>query len=548
MNGKFDNIKIVGMESAVPTYVMDNEQYCDLFGKRRVKKQIKMTGVKRHRLSYRYQKLSDLCMSAAEKMISHLQWKKKEIRILIFVTQSADYSIPSTAICLSEQLGLSKDCMAYDINLGCSAYDLGIQTVASLLQSQPEGAKALVFTGDAAYTFVPEQIFTKETIINSMMFGTAGAVVAVEKEKNNPFFFSNHSDGTGYDAIIKYPLTETRMKGNRVFEFAINDVVTEMQRFRIENGLTEEDIDYYVFHQAQKLIIDTIVNQCQIPEDKVLNSYEEYGNTSGASVPVSIEANIGKIEKEKIRICSCGFGVGLSVGISYYEVETKNILPIIETDSYNTERTQRSGVLYNRHALLMDVHTEIDQLIGRHLDLVSCALGIYGSTQETQNMKNQLFWKDGNEFFVNDIELKNAEYTYDAVLISLDGKNDEEIKKMVKKCIDFELLNVNASIILYGEEKENQKRIGRLLEEIEMQNDMACRANAVLYHSESFEVVPVLNGDMDWLSKRMEKLDDFSMNRPYLMANAIRTLLGMSMVAVSKAVIRISKDIEMTWN
>lgn len=64
MHGKFNNIKIVGMESAVPTYVMDNEEFCDLFGKRRVTKQIKMTGVKKHRLSYRYQKLSDLCMRA----------------------------------------------------------------------------------------------------------------------------------------------------------------------------------------------------------------------------------------------------------------------------------------------------------------------------------------------------------------------------------------------------------------------------------------------------------------------------------------------------
>lgn len=548
MHGKFNNIKIVGMESAVPTYVMDNEEFCDLFGKRRVTKQIKMTGVKKHRLSYRYQKVSDLCMRAAEKLIAHLQWDKEEIKVLIFVTQSANYSIPSTAICLSNQLGLSKDCMAYDINLGCSAYDLGIQTVASLLQSQEDGAKALVFVGDAAYVLSPEQIFTKEMVTNSMMFGTAGAVVALEKQPMNLFLFLNHSDGTGYDAIIKYPLTETRMKGNRVFEFAINDVVTELQRFRDENGLAEEDVDYYVFHQAQKLIIDTIVNQCQIPEDKVLNSYEEYGNTSGASVPVSIEANIGKINKEKIRICSCGFGVGLSVGVSYYEVETKNILPIIETDSYNTDCIQRNQKLYNRHALLMDIESDIDQLIGCQLDLASCALGVYGTTAYIESIKEQLFWKEGNEFFTDDEKLQNAEYKYDAVLISLEKKGENQIKDIVKKCINYDLLNSNASIVLYGEEKENIGRIQQLLEEIEDFTKKEYRANAVLYDSNSFELIPVIKNDMAWLSKHIEKFDDFSIHRAYLMTNVIQRLVECDMIAISKTVIHISKDVEMFWS
>ncbi|MDY2589741.1 MAG: 3-oxoacyl-[acyl-carrier-protein] synthase III C-terminal domain-containing protein, partial [Agathobacter sp.] len=465
-----------------------------------------------------------------------------------FVTQSANYSIPSTAICLSDQLGLSKDCMAYDINLGCSAYDLGIQTVASLLQSQEDGAKALVFVGDVAYVLSPEQIFTKEMVINSMMFGAAGAVVALEKQPMNSFLFLNHSDGSGYDAIIKYPLTETRMKGNRVFEFAINDVVTELQRFRDENGLAEEDVDYYVFHQAQKLIIDTIVNQCQIPEDKVLNSYEEYGNTSGASVPVSIEANIGKINKEKIRICSCGFGVGLSVGISYYEVETKNILPIIETDSYNTDCIQRNQKLYNRHALLMDIESDIDQLIGCQLDLASCALGVYGATAYIESIKEQLFWKEGNEFFTDDEKLHNAEYKYDAMLISLEKKGENQIKDIIKKCINYDLLNSNASIVLYGEEKENIGRIQQLLEEIEDFAKKEYRANAVLYDSNSFELIPVIKNDMAWLSKRIEKFDDFSIHRAYLMTNVIQRLVERDMIAISKTVIHISKDVEMFWS
>ena len=134
------------------------------------------------------------------------------------------------------------------------------------------------------------------------------------------------------------------------------------------------------------------------------------------------------------------------------------------------------------------------------------------------------------------------------MLISLEKKGENQIKDIVKKCINYDLLNSNASIVLYGEEKENIGRIQQLLEEIEDFAKKEYRANAILYDSNSFEVIPVIKNDMAWLSKRIEKFDDFSMHRAYLMTNVIQRLVERDMIAISKTVIHISKDVEMFWS
>ena len=333
MIGQFSNIKIAGIASAVPCYVMDNMDYIDLFGKRRVVKQAKMTGVYRHHLSRRYQKMSDLCMRAAEDLIEHLGWKRNEIKILLFGTQSADYVTPSTSIDMAERLGLGRDCMAFDYNLGCSSYDLGIQTVAGMLQGQPDGTKALVMMGDLAY--VPSGgVWEKQDIINIMMFGSGGAVAGIEKQSGNNFAFCNYSDGSGWDAILKYRNTPTLMKGNSVFEYAINDVTENLMKFQSDMKLTNDSVDYYVFHQAQKLILDNIADVCGLQEEKVLTSYEEYGNTSGASVPITICHNRNRfLNRDRINICSCGFGVGLSWGTIAFRTNNLIISKLVEVDS-----------------------------------------------------------------------------------------------------------------------------------------------------------------------------------------------------------------------
>jgi 3-oxoacyl-[acyl-carrier-protein] synthase-3 len=135
MTGEFHNIKIQGMASAVPEYTEDNMSYTSVLGERRTKKQIRLTGVSKRHISSKYQRTSDLCYTAATALLDKLRWDKKDIKVFIMVTQSANYNIPSTSFFLQKRLGLGKDCIVFDVNLGCSSFNAGVHIASSLLQS-----------------------------------------------------------------------------------------------------------------------------------------------------------------------------------------------------------------------------------------------------------------------------------------------------------------------------------------------------------------------------------------------------------------------------
>lgn len=544
MNGKYSNIKVSGIASAVPSYVMDNMDYIDVFGKRQVMKQAKLTGIYRHHLSYRYQKLSDLCVSAAEKLLEHLQWNREEVKVLILCTQFADYEIPSTAIDLAERLGMGKDCMAYDINLGCSAFDLGIQTIGGLLQSQPDGTKALLLTGDIA--ILPDSVTMKrEDIINIMMFGSGGAATALEKQPENEFSFRNFSDGSGWDAIVRYRKTEMMMQGNKVFEFALNDVATNMSAFLRDLNI-EENVDFYVLHQAQKLILDTVTDVCGLPEDKVITSFEEYGNTSSASIPITLCHNRDKYDgKENIQICSCGFGVGLSMGISYFQVPVENILPVIVTDEHFDEHRLHYGEIYTRNVLIMEPKTAIDKFIGRELDSSGCNLGFYGSHEIVEEMQSQLFWKDC-ELFVDKLDsvAESSSKKYDAVIFDMTIYDEEKVAESAQCLVEQGALSTNSSIVLVAEEEESDETLQSFMSSLSALLQGEYRVNAVVYKAESFDLFPKIFDSPEWLERKISLEDSSDMERPFYLAQAVEKLVSLKFLAVSSTIIHISDSIK----
>lgn len=541
MKGTFNNVKIEGVASAVPCYVMDNMDYVDLFGKRRVTKQIKMTGVRKHHMSLRYQKTSDLCIRAARDLIRHLEWEKNEIKILVFCTQSADYEIPTTAIDLAERLGLGHDCMAFDINIGCSAFDLGIQTVGSLLQSQPDGTKAILLTGDVSSALQGGDVLKKEDIINSMMFGSAGSAVAIKKESGHQIVFQNFSDGSGWDAILRYRRSKTKMQGNRVFEFAIYDVAEHVMNLKESLQVEDRDIDYYCFNQSQKLILECLVDTCGLNGEKVLYSYEEYGNTSGASIPVTLCHNRNKfLNKESINICSCGFGVGLSCGISVFQINPKNILPIIETDEHFDEHIKHCSFLDERYALLMDTSSDIGQLIGRQLDRDGCNLGLFGDTKSAAALTEQFFWKDCEVYERDDLKsIVSRGVQYHAVVYNLNCIEKEKIQKEVLYLYQNQTLQNNAVIILISEACE-EADLRLFLQNLEEQCDYGIRANAVLYIRESMDLYPDIGDRMDWVERKLAMLDSQNMDRPFYLTNVVARLVSSKFTGVSQSVIHIS--------
>lgn len=321
MTGCFSDMKIAGISVCVPENCVDNSAYGERFGEKRVRKHIELTGVKIRHVLAGNQQPSDLACAAGERVLNHLQWDRERLNCLVYVTQAPEYDKPATAFIIQKRLQIGKECLVFDVNLGCSGFVAGIQILSGLLQNC--GGRGLLLIADSNCQD------ERKNPVDQMLFGDAGCAVALERIENHPILYYHESDGTRFEVIHKERNGAGFMDGSKVFAFTLNDVVDSIKDAHNIFSITDDDVDYYFFHQGQKMILDNLVELCQIPSEKVLYSIREYGNTSGVSIPVTICANREIISaKKQIRSFMCGYGVGLSWGSLYLSLETKDILPI----------------------------------------------------------------------------------------------------------------------------------------------------------------------------------------------------------------------------
>lgn len=336
MEGRVENIKICAIATAVPTYIETNDVYNKALGEKRVRRQTRMTGIEKRHINDKNQKTSDLCFAAANQVLEKTGWGKEEIQVLVFVTQTPSVIIPSTAFIIQKQLGLSKNCMVFDVNLGCSGYVAGLQIVASMLHTCATGVKGLLLVGDVQRTTrdgLEEDEYSPDERADRMLFGSAGSATAVELVNSSPFYFMEKSDGANYAALMQRFHENMTMDGEKIFNFGVDNVIQYIAEFMRKFGVEDSDVDYYVFHQAQKFLLENMASLLGISSNKLLFSLKEFGNTSSASIPITICANRSELEKKKKqRLLLCGFGVGLSCGIAYLELDTEAILPVRESD------------------------------------------------------------------------------------------------------------------------------------------------------------------------------------------------------------------------
>lgn len=320
---QYKNIAIRGIQSAVPSSVIDNYDFTDQIGEKNMRRFMKMVGVQRRHVLRGDITVTSLAVQSAAILLERLMWSPDEIRVLVYVTQSPEFESPSTAMLIHKQLGLGEKCIAFDVNLGCSGYVAGLQIVAGLLQGCQNGEKALLLTADDAF-------LSRKDFRDGMLFGDGAAATAIEKEENAPGFCGiQRSDGNRYGVLLRPFGENVFMDGEAVFEFSQKDVTKEIRDLRDYFSIQEEEIDYYVFHQAQKYMINYMVKDLNIPNEKVLYSLEEYGNTSCAAIPLTLCANQKQINKDNIHLLLCGFGVGLSWG-SLYLTLPKSVIGTIE--------------------------------------------------------------------------------------------------------------------------------------------------------------------------------------------------------------------------
>lgn len=347
---EFKNIKVVGISAGVPSNVVDNMKGGDRFSADYSPADfIETTGVHERRWSNSLT-TSDLCVSAAEKLIADLGWEKTEIGALIFVSQTADYILPATSCIIQERLALSKECLSLDISLGCSGWVHGLGVIAALMQNGTI-RRALLLAGDA-----------KARVVDSdPLFGHAGTVTAIEYDAGNDGLkFHFGTDGSGYDAIIipdggarngitmhsfdeeeiegkHYSRLQDRMKGMDVFSFGITTAPKSVKKLAEHNAIDYLQYDYFIFHQANMKMNNMIAKKLKLPAEKVPSSMAHFGNTSSASIPITIVSELkGLVEGHKKFIC-CGFGVGLSWGTVAFDTDDLVISDLVEVNEEKGE-------------------------------------------------------------------------------------------------------------------------------------------------------------------------------------------------------------------
>ena len=343
---KTENTRISAIYTCVPQTIERTKDYewislheRELFSK--------TTGIIERRVASESTTCSDLCFEAANQLLNDLKCKN-EIDLVLFVSQSPDYFLPATSIILQNRLGIPTKSMAFDVNLGCSGYVYGLSIASHFIQSG-NIKKVLLLAGDKST--ISTNYEDKSTF---PLFGDAGTATLIEFDQiAKTWFYSMASDGTGKDAIIiehghsRHPYgtieDETieiepgiirskkhlKLNGMDVFNFALKEVAPSIKELLQFASKESADIDYFVFHQANKLINDCIRKKLKIEEAKVPLSIDYFGNTSSASIPLTICKELSnQVLVENNNYLLSGFGVGFSwasVLLNLSNVKTKMI-------------------------------------------------------------------------------------------------------------------------------------------------------------------------------------------------------------------------------
>jgi 3-oxoacyl-[acyl-carrier-protein] synthase-3 len=347
---KFEGVGIKGLAGCVPKNTINNLTYTTNFSEEEAKEVTEKTGIYQRRFAVAGTTASDLCFQAADKLLNDLVIDRSEIGLLIFVSQTPDYRMPATSVILQHRLGLSMQTMAFDINLGCSAFVYGLSVVYSLMEKSGI-KKALLLDGETR-----SRVYSPKDRTTAFLFGDAGVAALIEHDpKYGHSYFSLNSDGSREDLIkvkaggYRYPSSpETlaekvidehgnkrsdehgSMNGPDVFNFAIREVPADIQRVSDFSGIALDKMDYYVFHQANAYMNGYLQKKLKLPVEKLPTSISKFGNTSSVSIPITIVSELKDRLMGRNSLMLCGFGVGMSWATAFLEFHDCYIPELIE--------------------------------------------------------------------------------------------------------------------------------------------------------------------------------------------------------------------------
>lgn len=328
MKNTLKNSRIAGVSCVVPKKSLCLYDEPGLYGgnQKKIKRVIESSGFLNRRVVDSDITTSDLCCKAALNLISNTNTNPSDIDALIFVSYTGDYLMPATSYVLHNRLGLSEDCICMDIPQACSGYEIALYQAAMLVNA---GCKnVLLCVGDTFSKF--SDMFRNNT---APVFGDAGTATLVTRDENaEPWYFSINTDSTGYDALIcknggfrnsftkdKFyedgkPMYLASMDGARVFDFTMRRVQDSVSKILNYAKKETSEIDYFVMHQANKMILQNIALALDVSLEKMpIGTMTEYGNQCGASIPCTFSYMIrDALQNNTNKVLLSGFGVGLS--------------------------------------------------------------------------------------------------------------------------------------------------------------------------------------------------------------------------------------------
>jgi len=339
--------KVVGVVSCVPKKEVRNEYFHSKFTEQGVTDVIKMIGVQTRRWVDDNVSAGDLCLAAGKKLLNDLNWDPSTIDALIFISQTPDYRLPSTALTLQREMKISQRCIAFDINLGCSGYPYALWLGMTMIQSGAAN-RVLLAVGDTVSKIVDPQ-----DRATAMLFGDAGSMTAIESATSeDQAFFILGSDGKGANNLIipkggfkdYSKANDARLKdknsaclymdGGEIFNFTLKTIpilVNETIEFA---GLTLASYDYLLFHQANLFMLKHLAKKIKCPDEKFPININQFGNTSCASIPLLITTDLSKnFTKQGAQVGMFGFGVGYSWASASIDLSNLKVAELIEYES-----------------------------------------------------------------------------------------------------------------------------------------------------------------------------------------------------------------------
>ncbi len=324
----------------VPERCVTNDELAQQFPELKIKELTRLTGVSKRHISATGETSADLAVKAARRLFSENEIDKSSIDFIIFCTSGGDYITPASACVIQNRLGLSQHCGAFDFNQGCTGYLYGLSLADSLIKAG-NANRVLLLTGETIHRVIHPK--DPNTLA---LFGDGASATLLESNIENNigrFFFG--TDGSQYDQIIvkhgreRHPLPESSepdftdafgniknhaklyMNGGTVFNFTLEKAPALFYQLLEEAGITADEVDYFVFHQANRIVLETLGKKLRIPSEKIIIELDDVGNTVSSSIPISIKKSIDKgIIKKGNTLMVAGFGVGLSWGGSIVKI------------------------------------------------------------------------------------------------------------------------------------------------------------------------------------------------------------------------------------